>query len=303
MKRIFTFFSLSFLLVSNLFAQSFFEKDTKYVLWRTQGTESSGYHAFEEVFLDSVISGTEYYHSLFWIGNNAFKKYYKVQNNKVYLISYIFKYRKNEYHLVYDFNLLKGDSLNIDTVFSNQVFKYKVDSVSKISIKYKEKKVQFMSVKSTQKGFAYSFGKFTFIEGIGSLEAGLSFFEQLPYTDWQEWQCLRICMKDSAYLPILNSNRLQFFSTPCMDSAYQHMVEIKNPYQSEPFIFPNPINDLLNINNFKGNIALFDFKGSIVLEETIASQTQLDVRFLPKGIYYLKLYNNKGSDVRKILKL
>ena len=78
MKRIFTFFSLSFLLVSNLFAQSFFEKDTKYVLWRTQGTESSGYHAFEEVFLDSVISGTEYYHSLFWIGNNAFKKYYKV---------------------------------------------------------------------------------------------------------------------------------------------------------------------------------------------------------------------------------
>lgn len=303
MKKVFAFFLLVFLLAPPLLGQTFFEKDTKYVVWRTPGVEAPGYHTFQEVYLDSIKSGTEYYHVLIWEGYKSKSQYYKVKDNKVYVISNTFKNKAKEYHLLYDFNLNKGDSLFIDTMNPKQVLKYLVDSVSTILINGKSKKVQFMTVKYTYKSLTLLENKFTFIESIGCLETGLVFYESLQYIDWQEWECLRICMNDSAYLPKLNDSTLQFLETPCMSDSMREKISIKELNNPEKvLIYPNPVTDVLIIENFKGKIQLYNLSGSLIMEEMIEPKKTLNIRSLPKGIYYLKLSNDRGSKVKRVLK-
>jgi hypothetical protein len=308
MKKVFSFFVFVFLLSPVLFSQSFFEKDTKYVVRRYVDVENGpSYNTFQELVLDSVKQDDEFYHLLVWIGDKNTKYYFKASKGKVYIIDKTFLRNPNDYHLIYDFNLSQGDIINVDsmrykgwgTISGIKNYKNKIDSVKTFIIQGKLKKAQFVTVESPP----YESYKFLFVEGLGCLQTGLLYYEIGDLFFRDRSGTLRICINDSAYNPKIKNNDLEYISTPCMDSAYQHMVDVKNSNKSDPSIFPNPIKDRLTIKDFKGNIALYDFKGSLLLEETITYETQLDVQFLPKGIYYLKFFNNKGLDVRKIIKL
>ncbi len=266
----------------NLFSQSVFQENTKWVVWYTGSAingDPSHYKIFENNF-DSAIKGIEYCHLKNYVGKNYTRENYTIINKKVFVDTKIYRDAKNP---VYDFNLIKGDFIG----------GYKIDSVSKLSINGRELIVQYL------------LGGIIFIEGFGCLSKGFVYFDD--FTNGGSWaghiyDCERICINDTAYLPRLKSNVPVFQSTPCMDSVYQHKVPIEPIEKSKAIIYPNPAKEQLTINNFSGKIELFDIAGSFIFYKSINHSQTLDIENLSKGIYYLKLSNDKGSEVIKVLK-
>ncbi len=71
------------------------------------------------------------------------------------------------------------------------------------------------------------------------------------------------------------------------------------------FVFPNPTtsNINININSTIKTIELYDFQGRLLLSKTVnTNQTTLDVSGYSKGIYFVKVESEKGSNVEKIIK-
>jgi autotransporter-associated beta strand protein len=70
--------------------------------------------------------------------------------------------------------------------------------------------------------------------------------------------------------------------------------------RTEMFVYPNPANNVLNINfnnaNFKNsNIVIFNVSGKEVLKSNMAdSNTQLNIESLSSGVYFVKVSNENG---------
>ena len=76
-------------------------------------------------------------------------------------------------------------------------------------------------------------------------------------------------------------------------------------------IFPNPVSDVLTINQssveiYNGSIFLLSAEGRLIesLEELTFGQLnqQIDMSKLPKGVYFIKIETDKGTTVRKVVK-
>ena len=71
-------------------------------------------------------------------------------------------------------------------------------------------------------------------------------------------------------------------------------------------IYPNPVSDFLNIelgmDNIKLNIEVINILGETVFTSQIEKRATLDVSNLSQGIYLIKLYSDKYSEVRKFIK-
>jgi hypothetical protein len=67
-------------------------------------------------------------------------------------------------------------------------------------------------------------------------------------------------------------------------------------------ISPNPVSSILHINTLEKNyeIEVFDLTGKLYLNNI--SKHELDVSTFPKGIYLLRLKNEKSSVVKKFMK-
>ncbi len=76
---------------------------------------------------------------------------------------------------------------------------------------------------------------------------------------------------------------------------------------SEINFYPNPVYDVLNIEieiEENWQVRIFDFSGKVVLQNHQLNSNQLNINFLPKGIYFIFLNNQKGEQVTsKFLKL
>jgi hypothetical protein len=70
---------------------------------------------------------------------------------------------------------------------------------------------------------------------------------------------------------------------------------------------PNPANDVLNIEvEIEDNwqVRIIDFSGKLVLQNHQLTSNQLNINYLPKGIYLVFLSNEKGERLTsKFLKL
>ncbi|NDW11048.1 TIM-barrel domain-containing protein [Dysgonomonas sp. 520] len=70
-------------------------------------------------------------------------------------------------------------------------------------------------------------------------------------------------------------------------------------------IYPNPVNNLLNIYSEEGTgvVEIFNISGQKMLEQTISQKlTAIDAASFIKGIYFVKIGNEKGIQVHKLLK-
>ena len=74
--------------------------------------------------------------------------------------------------------------------------------------------------------------------------------------------------------------------------------------ENSAFIYPNPVKDLLYISTSTNNCHLMicDLSGQVLIEEKVNDQSVLDISFLKKGIYILKIYSNSFKHTTKILK-
>ncbi len=73
----------------------------------------------------------------------------------------------------------------------------------------------------------------------------------------------------------------------------------------QTYIYPNPTNDLLNVNlnNGKGIVEIYAINGQIVLRKQLdAKSSTLHIAQLAKGTYLVKLLDGKETSVHKLIK-
>nr|WP_321227063.1 M28 family peptidase [uncultured Psychroserpens sp.] len=70
-------------------------------------------------------------------------------------------------------------------------------------------------------------------------------------------------------------------------------------------VYPIPTRNYLTIelsSEISTHLNLFDVSGKLVLEQTITESTELDIKDLPQGIYFLKVNTDEKSGTYKIVK-
>jgi hypothetical protein len=85
-------------------------------------------------------------------------------------------------------------------------------------------------------------------------------------------------------------------------------TSIKYNLKNKLSIYPNPVNDYLQIKILKEKtpytIQFFDLKGSCVMQQAIKdNNNKINIELLPKGVYFLKIFNEKSSTIQKIIKI
>jgi uncharacterized protein (TIGR02145 family) len=94
------------------------------------------------------------------------------------------------------------------------------------------------------------------------------------------------------------------FSVRCIKDSLTQINKIN--YQEKIKIFPNPVQDKVNINcieKLNQKMQLFNTLGQCVLQKELNKNfDQIDISFLTKGIYILKLTSTYGTYEKKIIK-
>jgi hypothetical protein len=93
--------------------------------------------------------------------------------------------------------------------------------------------------------------------------------------------------------------------------SFLNINEVENSQQSKPYIFPNPVSDILNIMyniDYEYNLVIYNMFGQLVFANKNVGYTDretIDLSFLEKGIYFLKINNIiiKKATTIKIIKL
>lgn len=87
--------------------------------------------------------------------------------------------------------------------------------------------------------------------------------------------------------------------------SYDPALSNENFSVDEFTVYPNPANNVLNINSASGieKIEIFDITGKRVLENTSLTNNQLNVSSLNRGVYMLRLEDANGNKtVKKLIK-
>jgi len=61
--------------------------------------------------------------------------------------------------------------------------------------------------------------------------------------------------------------------------------------------YPNPVTNMLYLDNYEGNIMIYDIYGKLIYNDFVS--TQIDVSFLPSGLYILNTNNGQSMKIVK----
>ncbi len=129
---------------------------------------------------------------------------------------------------------------------------------------------------------------------------------------WGNINTLFLNLPYDVYLKTIDNNG-------CMDSLYQHVVVRKKSMTYVSLneqkinllsfsIYPNPTKDKINIKINVGNTQLKSLNilntlGQVVFKlNEVKNEEEINLSFLPSGVYYLKVDSNAGGSVGKIIK-
>jgi hypothetical protein len=93
---------------------------------------------------------------------------------------------------------------------------------------------------------------------------------------------------------------IQYNSAAVNQNAGEAIAEAKKSKTDNYIIYPNPVKDILHIQNSgKATFTLTNQSGKILLTKTINGNGEINVSALPAGLYYLK--NNETGATQKIM--
>jgi beta-glucanase (GH16 family) len=74
--------------------------------------------------------------------------------------------------------------------------------------------------------------------------------------------------------------------------------------KTKELFYPNPVENILNLklSENKNTVTLFDFSGKKLLEKSVGTTSELEMRAYPSGNYMIKIENAKGTSSHKIQK-
>jgi hypothetical protein len=88
---------------------------------------------------------------------------------------------------------------------------------------------------------------------------------------------------------------------------YNAPAGISEPESSQISIYPNPATDKLilktSVTSTSSHLSIMNLNGQELIVQPITEpKTQIDISNLPRGVYFVRLTNNKTVEVRKIIK-
>jgi hypothetical protein len=103
-------------------------------------------------------------------------------------------------------------------------------------------------------------------------------------------------------------NEGKSFTSQAVSIIVGDVSSIDKPAFSNVEIYPNPVTEKLFISlkdnsSINASVSIYNNLGRILLQKNLTGQTNvLDLGFLPKGIYMLKLENRKENKFSKVIK-
>ena len=294
MKKIFLFFIIIPLLAGQVaFAQNYYSFPDSNAVWTIATIDWGNYTENKKygIIGDTLINSINY-KKIGLSPDTSFNpinaEYFcavRDYNKKWYFIE---KDSLNE-KLLYDFDVSEGSTLVIDNPWAYGITEVYIDSIDSIEINGTYRK---------RINTSFPLGGFPeqWIEGIGC-NNGL-FYSGYYLFDYGH-QLLCFHYNDSLYY--LNSPN---------DSCFYITTNIndKNILLDNILIYPNPVKNTLIINNrnlFIQKIEITNILGGIIKYEKYNLQNIISIDFSEynKGIYFIKIYNNKNLILNKIIKI
>ncbi|HDP75897.1 MAG TPA: T9SS type A sorting domain-containing protein, partial [Bacteroidales bacterium] len=137
------------------------------------------------------------------------------------------------------------------------------------------------------------------IEGLDTLHTGLNGYAQSTYIPFGNSIPYTVKVKDY----YTHTGTFDIWDTDVLVTVNLTPLGIDDNYDDlQPTIYPNPTTDFITvsgINNF--SITIFDLNGRVVYQNS-NQNSKIDIGFLPKGMYIVKLNTSKGLSIHKVLK-
>ena len=83
--------------------------------------------------------------------------------------------------------------------------------------------------------------------------------------------------------------------------SYQFLIGIIDLKQEYCNIYPNPANDILQVDGGEGVLALYSLKGNLLVSQQHIGASTLDVSHLDAGVYILRILNKNGSFMGRVV--
>jgi len=216
------------------------------------------------------------------------------ENKRVYIIGF----GKTVFHaqekILYDFNLLKGDSFTFSTPFERYPPGQFKDSVFQ-----KTYYVDTTFYKDNRKHISLNakdirIDPFTWIEGIGSNGSWVIYFYNRLSLEPSERTCALIQVCD-------NKSRIHPDPTgQCNDT----ILSVKNDKRSLR-IFPNPAQNSFSLklsSTEKHHITIFNSNGQMMDEKELQGKHEYEIEFnYPKGVYFINTTSSNSTNYRSVL--
>lgn len=190
---------------------------------------------------------------------------------------FYYDYQNQTDELMYDFNLVAGDTLYPG--YSWLAPWLIVDSVSTVTLLNGE----------VRKIFYFPNGIY-YIESVGGWQ-GLQFYLLPGIGFWEE----PVCMTENGVM-------LWGFSQQCY--GFVGLEEMQNTQTK--LIYPNPTTGLISVKwkeDFKVHVKIFDSHSRNIFDQDLNENRQLDVRNWSTGLYYYQLESSDGTSIAgKIVK-
>jgi len=287
---------ISICITSNLISQDYFKFPTSNALWNFKIAESMS-PPYEWTIIDSLGQNII-------IDNQDYVEVYSVGLGNPYVVGAIRddtiqkKVYFNDFTtetLLYDFSVNVGD-----TIFYYEPFNYykTVEDISYININGQQRKM-FHLLNSL-----YGMNDY-WIEGIGSVYRYGLLYPLKPYI---------VLDGSTPYFGCFTHDTISYFvdstclgDCPCTDWLVEIMENVIN--DSEIVIFPNPTKNSLTIEfvcskNHYESFEIFSCSGKLLLNQEFFNEKQktINLEFLSKGTYYIRLNGEERNTMKKFIK-
>lgn len=91
---------------------------------------------------------------------------------------------------------------------------------------------------------------------------------------------------------------------PLVRANFDQTLSVKNNEENGVFVYPNPTSGVINVTNASGLnnvISVIDVTGKELLSKTVSTGTTLDLSSFGTGIYLVKVSNEKGQIVERVV--
>lgn len=85
------------------------------------------------------------------------------------------------------------------------------------------------------------------------------------------------------------------------DWGIQGQAAVNELSKTNVNVYPNPAVDMLEIESNNGVAELYDINGRMVVEKELSKSNIINVSALSTGVYMLKVENNEGTSVQKVI--